>query len=78
MVHQLFHSNYKEEGVSLSSTSILSSCVQLGSPTLEWGLREMVYAPETWLARFLLARTVTGEEDLTKKTGDNCKEEAGL
>ena len=37
----------------------------------------MWYAPETWLASFLLATTVTGEEDL-KATGEDCKEEAGL
>ena len=40
-------------------------------------LRETWYAPETLLACFLLATTVTVREDLTA-TGDNCKEEAGL
>ena len=60
----------------MDATFILGSHVQLCAPTLEWGLCEMWFSPETWLACFLLTTTVTGG-DLTA-TGDNCKEEAGL
>ena len=37
----------------------------------EVGALETWYAPETWLACFLLATTVTEVEDLTA-TGENC------
>ena len=39
---------------------------------MEWGLRETWYAPEIWLACFLLATTVTSGEDLTA-TGESWK-----
>ena len=64
---------------SLPNIHTLQMCA-LGSTTLEWGRRELWYAPETWLTCFQLATTTnTRGDDLTATgDGDTCKVETGL